>query len=80
MTKWWTSLTKGRRPEWMTWSFFIALLLFAMHVHEPWFDEIQAWFIAKDAPWHDLLWVHSRITKGTHHFFIYFWLSPPVWG
>ncbi len=57
MTKWWTSLTKGRRPEWMTWSFFIALLLFAMHVHEPWFDEIQAWFIAKDAPWHDLLWV-----------------------
>lgn len=57
MTKWWSPLTKGRRPEWITWVFFIALLLFAMHVHEPWFDEIQAWFIAKDAPWHDLLWV-----------------------
>lgn len=57
MTRWWHVLTKGHRPEWITWGFFIALLLFAMHVHEPWFDEIQAWFIAKDAPWYDLLWV-----------------------
>lgn len=57
MKKGWQILTKGRRPEWITWGFFIALLLFAMHMHEPWFDEIQAWFIAKDAPWHDLLWV-----------------------
>ena len=50
-------LTKGQRAEWIVWMLFIGVLLFAMYVHEPWFDEIQAWFIAQDAPWKDLLFV-----------------------
>jgi len=39
---------------------FIVFLLvagFASYVHEPWFDEVQAWQIAKAASLHDLLWV-----------------------
>lgn len=57
MTNWWNALTKDRRPEKTVFGLFILLLLLTMYFHEPWFDEIQAWLIAQDASWHDLLWV-----------------------
>ena len=51
------SLEKGRRAEWA------ALILFALSnlliscYHEPWFDEAQAWQIAKCASLREILFV-----------------------
>ena len=28
--------------------------------HEPWFDEAQAWLLARDAPWWDIVWKYAR--------------------
>lgn len=49
--------TKNRRLEWGVLCLFVVLLLGTMYVHEPWFDEAQAWLIARDAPFKDILWL-----------------------
>ena len=43
--------------ETITFLLFILLFAFALYVHDPWFDEMQAWLIAKTAPWYDLFFV-----------------------
>lgn len=37
-----------------------ALVIIGLYFHEPWFDEAQAYLIARDASWHDILffWTH----------------------
>lgn len=35
--------------------FLILLSIWGNIIHEPWFDEAQAWQIAKNASWHDIL-------------------------
>lgn len=37
-----------------------ALVIVGLYFHEPWFDEAQAYLIARDASWHDILffWTH----------------------
>lgn len=36
---------------------FIVAAILGFYVHEPWYDEAQAWQIAKTASWHDIVWV-----------------------
>ena len=61
-------LWKNNRPECICFGFLIALALFAFGVHEPWYDEIQAWQIARTASWYDILF---RIPHFEGH--------PPLW-
>jgi hypothetical protein len=64
-------------PEWVALALYAALLAFAIHFHEPWADEAQAWQIARSLPlwrmfhvlryegspglWHLLLWCLNRL-------------------
>lgn len=59
---------KQDRPGWIAWGILCILALFALLAHEPWFDEIQAWQIAKTADWYDILF---RIPHFEGH--------PPAW-
>jgi len=45
------------RAEKITFFVFAVLYIAAICIHDPWFDEMQAWLIAKTASWHDLLFV-----------------------
>ena len=39
---------------------YAVLLAIVMVFHEPWFDEAEAWLIARDEPLSDLLLVQTR--------------------
>lgn len=39
----------------LTYVIFIALHIFTAFFHEPWYDEAQAWLIARDASYYDIL-------------------------
>lgn len=45
----------GHGLEWIALLLYIGLVAFVMVFHEPWFDEAQAWLIAKDASFLELL-------------------------
>ena len=47
---------------------YIGLLILVMYFHEPWFDEAQAWLIARDATFKELF---GSITHYEGH--------PPIW-
>ena len=51
------SFIKRYRAESICFTIFILLAVFGFCVHEPWYDEAQAWQIAKTASLHDILWV-----------------------
>ena len=61
-------LWKNNRPECVCFGFLVVLALFASVVHEPWYDEIQAWQIAKTASLYDIVF---RIPHFEGH--------PPLW-
>lgn len=58
----------GRWPEIVAFILFLLLTTFVAVFHEPWFDEAQAWLIARSASLWDLLFV---IPKYEGH--------PPLW-
>ncbi|MBQ7782588.1 MAG: hypothetical protein IJ368_01325, partial [Oscillospiraceae bacterium] len=39
----------------LTYVIFIVLHIFTAFFHEPWYDEAQAWLIARDASYYDIL-------------------------
>ncbi|MBQ0092936.1 MAG: hypothetical protein KBS45_06395 [Clostridiales bacterium] len=43
--------------EWITLAVYLALLGLILCYHEPWYDEAQAWLIARDGSWKDILTV-----------------------
>ena len=47
------SFLKTKRTETICFLFFVALWLVATIFHEPWYDEVQAWQIAKVSYWYD---------------------------
>ncbi len=49
------SFIKQHRTECVAYGLFIGLAILGLCVHEPAYDEAQAWMIAKTATWHDLL-------------------------
>lgn len=48
--------TPSRKLEFITLISFITALSVISFFHEPWFDEAQAWQIARCADWKDILW------------------------
>ncbi len=50
-------LIKGKGIEWIVLIFFSISFVFISFFHEPWFDEAQAWMIAKDASIKELLFI-----------------------
>lgn len=62
------NLWKNNRAECVCFSLFALLALLSFKVHEPWYDEVQAWQIAKTATWYDILF---RIPHFEGH--------PPFW-
>lgn len=46
---------KKNTPQISCFILFIILLIAGCCIHEPWFDELHAWLIAKDAPWGEIL-------------------------
>ncbi len=55
-------------PELLTLTGYALLLGVVLCFHEPWYDEAQAWLIARDASWSDLLFVLPHYEG-----------HPPVW-
>ena len=45
------------KAECICFALFILAAVFGFCVHEPWYDEAQAWQIARTASWHDMVWV-----------------------
>ena len=45
-----SSFIKTHLAEVTAFGLFIILWMFGCYVHEPWYDELHAWLIAKDAP------------------------------
>lgn len=39
---------------------YAVLILVIMYFHEPWYDEAEAWLIARDCSWHDILLVRPH--------------------
>ena len=52
-----SQLSKGRRAEWTALILFALSYLVITRYHEPWFDEAQAWQIAKCASLREILFV-----------------------
>jgi len=50
-------LLSGKKPEWFALALFGALYIFTTIFHEPWFDEAQAWQIARCASLKEILFV-----------------------
>ncbi len=48
-------LKEGKRPEWLCFGLFILLYVLVSFFHEPMYDEAQAWLIARDASFMELL-------------------------
>lgn len=48
-------LVDNKKTEWAVWGLFIALYFIISFFHEPMYDEAQAWMIARDASWYELL-------------------------
>lgn len=55
-------------PEFAVLAVYMGLLAFIMSRHEPWFDEAQAWLMARDLSYSDLLFKWLRYEG-----------HPPVW-
>lgn len=55
------------------WGCFTAALLFVVRYHEPWFDEAQAWLIARDSSPFDILFRRMRYegTPALWHFILW---------
>ena len=51
----WEQIVKNKRLEWVCWGLCVLALLFAMLARRPWFDEAQAWQIAKTASIYDIV-------------------------
>ena len=49
--------SEGRIVEWTVLSVYLVLLGVILYFHEPWYDEAQAWLIARDGSWKDILTV-----------------------
>lgn len=47
--------TENRIPEYAVLCLYILSVAVMMFYHEPWYDEAQAWLIARDASWHEML-------------------------
>lgn len=48
-------MKSNKRAEWLAFGLFIALYILISLFHEPMYDEAQAWMIARDASWRELL-------------------------
>ncbi|PYQ26759.1 MAG: hypothetical protein DMF56_22525 [Acidobacteria bacterium] len=48
----------SRVVPWVVLVLYVAVVAFAAVAHEPWWDEAQAWLLARDAPVSDLVAVH----------------------
>ena len=45
----------NKKTEWIIFGIFIALYFIISFFHEPMYDEAQAWMIARDASWYELM-------------------------
>ncbi len=45
----------NKRAEWLAFILFIVLYILVAIFHEPMYDEAQAWMIARDASWYELM-------------------------
>lgn len=45
----------NKRAEWLAFILFIVLYILVSIFHEPMYDEAQAWMIARDASWYELM-------------------------
>lgn len=45
----------NKKKEWIIFGIFIALYFIISFFHEPMYDEAQAWMIARDASWYELM-------------------------
>ncbi len=59
---------KGHLPEMIVLCAYVLTLAVFMYYHEPWYDEAQAWLIARDGSWHDILFLIPHYEG-----------HPPVW-
>ena len=59
---------KVGNAEQISLAIYMGLLALILYFHEPWFDEAQAWQIARTAPLHDILFVVPHYEG-----------HPPVW-
>lgn len=62
------SLNKGLITSFVMSAFLIILSVWGNMIHEPWFDESQAWVLAKNASWSDILF-----------YFPHYEGHPPLW-
>ncbi len=59
---------KGHLPELIVLCAYVLSLAVFMYYHEPWYDEAQAWLIARDGSWHDIFFLIPHYEG-----------HPPVW-
>ena len=45
---------------WLTFGLLTVAAILLVPRHEPWFDEAQAWLLARDASWWDIIWKYAR--------------------
>jgi flagellar biogenesis protein FliO len=63
-----SSQSKKNTLEILTIFVYASLLAFISYFHEPWFDEAQAWLIARDSSLFDMIW---NVLRYEGH--------PPIW-
>ena len=49
-------LKQNHRAEWLAFGLFVVIYIVSAILHEPMYDEAQAWMIARDASWREILW------------------------
>ncbi len=58
----------NKKPEWVVYTCFLLFFITVSYFHEPWFDEAQAWMIARDASLNEILFVLPHYE-----------CHPPIW-
>lgn len=49
------SICKAVPWEWISFGIFVILSIVMYYFHEPWYDEIQAWMVASDASFYEMI-------------------------
>ncbi len=49
-----------RIADWIVFAILTVAMALLIPRHEPWFDETQAWLLARDAPWWQIVWNYAR--------------------
>jgi hypothetical protein len=70
--------TSSRRWDYLVFAAYVAVLFITISKHEPWFDEAQAWLLARDNSLLSLLWDRLRYEGHPSLWYLVLWSASHI--